>query len=450
MTPPITYDTALAELSRALAFGINPSLDGITALCAALGNPQNAFASVQITGTNGKSSTARITAALLRAEGIATGLYTSPELERYPERIEIGGKVVSDDDFALALGAALAAARALRGDDAVGTATGFTEFELLTAAALWIFRERCVSVAVLEVGMGGRWDATSVVSPSVAAITGVGLDHTAILGDTLEAIAAEKAAIIRPSTVPVLGPGTVGVEQVFLERTAALGIPARAVRAEGEPAPVAEALTVRHTLTARPSSPGGTTVVDVRGIHAAYCALAVAAPSYQSANVATAVAIAEAALGHALDAAAAREALSALTFPGRFELVRAAPPVIVDGSHNPQAAAVLATAVRDAFPAEPPTLLLAILADKDARGIVAALAFAVDRIAVTQSDSPRALPVAKLAAIVDEITGASKAAAYSSIAQALVGELPQSPAGLLVTGSLTTAGQARRLLREMR
>ena len=169
----------------------------MTALCSALGNPQDAFESVQITGTNGKSSTARVTAALLQAEEVATGLYTSPELERYPERIEIGGEVVSDGDFALALGAALAAARALRGDDAVGTEGGFTEFELLTAAALWLFRERGVEVAVLEVGLGGRWDATSVVSPSVAAITGVGLDHTAILGDTLEAIAAEKAAIIR-------------------------------------------------------------------------------------------------------------------------------------------------------------------------------------------------------------------------------------------------------------
>ena len=136
----------------------------MTALCSALGNPQDAFESVQITGTNGKSSTARVTAALLQAEGVATGLYTSPELERYPERIEIGGEVVSDADFALALGAALAAARALRGDDAVGTEGGFTEFELLTAAALWLFRERGVEVAVLEVGLGGRWDATSVVS----------------------------------------------------------------------------------------------------------------------------------------------------------------------------------------------------------------------------------------------------------------------------------------------
>jgi dihydrofolate synthase/folylpolyglutamate synthase len=448
VTVPITYDAALVELSRALVFGINPSLDGVTALCAELGNPQNTFASVQIAGTNGKSSTARITAALLHAENISTGLYTSPELERYPERIEIDGAVVSDVDFALALGAALTAARALRGAEAIGTAAGFTEFELLTAAALWLFREREVRIAVLEVGLGGRWDATSVVTPSVAAITGVGLDHTAILGDTLEAIAAEKAAIIRPASAPVLGPGTVGVETVFVARAEAAGTHARAVRPEGAPSPVAEALTIRYALTARPSTPDGTTVVDVRGIHALYSGLAVRAPSYQAANIATAIAVTEGALGRSLDAGAMRSALSGITFPGRFELVRGEPPVIVDGSHNPQAAAVLASAIREAFPVGKPDLLLGVLADKDARDIVAALAPSVGSIAVTQPDSPRALQVADLATIVEEVTGCAPSATYPTIAEAIAGSLPRLDACLVITGSLTTAGQARRLLRE--
>jgi dihydrofolate synthase/folylpolyglutamate synthase len=445
---PITYDDALAQLSRALVFGINPSLDGVTALCAELGDPQDAFESVQITGTNGKSSTARATASLLRGEGIATGLYTSPELERYPERIEIGGEVVSDDDFALALGAALGAAQELRGDDSVGTAAGFTEFELLTAAALWLFRERDVEVAVLEVGLGGRWDATSVVSPSVAAITGVGLDHMAILGDTLEAIAAEKAAIIRTGTTPVLGPGTAGVERAFLARAEALGTAARAVRAVGDPTPVADARTVRYAIAARPSAPDGATVVDVFGIHASYPSLAVSAPSYQAANIATAIAIAEAALGRALEVEAARGALSTLTFPGRFELVCAEPPVIVDGSHNPQAAAVLAAALHEAFPAGKPDLLLGVLADKDARGIVAALAPEAGTISVTQPESPRALSAEGLAAIVEQVTGQPPVASYGTIAEALSAMLTPATHGLVTTGSLTTAGQARRLLRE--
>ncbi len=362
---------------------------------------------MQIAGTNGKSSTARITAALLGAEGIAAGLYTSPELERYPERIEIGGAVISDEEFALAVGAALDAARALRGPRRVGTAAGFTEFELLTAAALWLFRERGVEIAVLEVGLGGRWDATSVVSPGVAAITGVGLDHTAILGDTLEAIAAEKAAIIRPASAPVLGPGTAGCGgHVFLERAEEVGAHARAVRQDGERSPVDEALTVRYSLVARPDRPGGTTVVDVRGVHADYPGLAVAAPSYQAGNVATAVAIAEAALGRALDADAARGALSALTFPGRFELVRAAAaghrrrlaqPSGRLGSRGGGSRGLPRRAARCCSSACLPT--------RTPRGIVSALAPVVSDIAVTQPESPRALSAAELAAIVEEVTG---------------------------------------------
>jgi dihydrofolate synthase/folylpolyglutamate synthase len=286
------------------------------------------------------------------------------------------------------------------------------------------------------------------VTPSVAAITGVGLDHTAILGDTLEAIAAEKAAIIRPASAPVLGPGTVGVETVFLEGAETAGTHARAVRPSGAPSPVAEALTIRYALTARPSTPDGTTVVDVRGVHAVYSGLAVRAPSYQADNIATAVAIAEAALGRPLDVGAARSALSTVTFPGRFELMRTAPPVIVDGSHNPQAAAVLASAVQQAFPVGKPDVLLGVLADKDARGIVAALAPSVGSIAVAQPDSPRALPVAELAAIVEEVTGSAPLATYATIAEAIADSLCHLDAGLLITGSLTTAGQARRLLRE--
>ena len=444
----MTFTDALAALRRALAFGINPSLVGVTQLCAALGDPQNGFASVQVTGTNGKTSTARLTAALLRAEGVRTGLYTSPELERYPERIEIDGEIVSDADFALALSATLSAAAVLRGDAAIGTAEGFTEFELLTAAALWLFRERGVEIAVLEVGLGGRWDATSVVSPSVAVITGVGLDHTGILGDTLEAIAAEKAAIIRPATAPILGPGTVGVESVFIARAEALSTHARAVRLHGAPTPVAEALTVRFVMTARPTAPGGATVVDVRGIHGEYPRLSMTGPAYQAANIATAVATAEAALGRVLDAARIRRALAGITMPGRFELIGTAPPLLIDASHNPQAAAALAGAIRDAFPdsTRRPTLLLGILADKDARGIVEALSPVAGAIVVTQSSSARALPADELAALVRDVTGTSPQAVYATVAQALAEVRHTATYGLVVTGSVTTAGEARGIV----
>jgi len=449
MPHAMTFDEALAALKRATVFGINPSLEGVTELADALGRPQDTFAAVQITGTNGKTSTARMAAALLGGEGRLVGLFTSPELERYTERIEIAGRVASDGDFTAAIAAVVSAAELLRGEGAVGTAAGFTEFELLTAAALWLFRERGVEIAVLEVGLGGRWDATSVVSPSVAVITGVGLDHTAILGETVDEIARDKAAIIKPASAPVLGPGTDGLDSIFLARAEEVGGHARAVREGLDFSPVAEDLTVRFRVVERPSTPGGITVLDVDGVHARYEALAIAAPSYQAANVATAIATAEAALGRALDGGRARAALAKLAIPGRFELVRSAPAVIVDGSHNPQAAAVLADAIREAFP-DPnarPTVLLGVLADKDAIGIVAAIAPVAAAIAVVAPHSLRALPAGDLAAAVADVTGTTPAA-FDSVAQALEALLATALTGLVVTGSLTTAGQARGLLRD--
>jgi len=445
----LSYDEALAVLRRALVFGMNPSLDGITELCDALGRPQDRFRTVQVTGTNGKTSTARMTAALLRGQGQHVGLYTSPHLERFNERIELDGEPVSDTEFATALGAVLEAAHALRPDEPPGTPAGFTEFELLTAAALWQFAERSVDVAVLEVGLGGRWDATSVARASVAVITGVGLDHTAILGDTLEAIAAEKAAIIHPEGVPVLGPGTDGLDSIFLGAADLVGAHPRAVREDLDFSPVAEELTIRFRVLEWPDSPDGYTMVSVDGVHGRYPALALSGPAYQAANIATAIGAAEAALGQLLHVESARSVLRALTLPGRFELLRERPPVIVDGSHNPQAALTLARAIREAFP-DPharPLVLLGILADKDARGIISALAPVASGIAVTQSDSPRAMPVGALAELVTEVTGAAPAGVFDSVPAALGVLLGEARDGLVVTGSITTAGEARTALR---
>ncbi len=442
----MTYDEALAALRRALVFGTNPTLEGEIALCEELGRPQDAYATIQVTGTNGKTSTSRITAALLRAEGLRVGLYTSPELERYPERMEVDGEVVSDDDFALAVSTAIEAGERLRGVGSTGTEAGFTEFELLTAAALWLFRARGVDVAVLEVGLGGRWDATSVVNPRVAVITGVGLDHTHILGDTIEQIAAEKAAIIKPGAVAVLGPGAAPADAVFLAQAARVGAPVRVVREEGEATPVAEGDTVRYRVASRPAAPGDGVTVDVSGAQGRYGGLALRGPAYQAANVAAAAVAAEAAIGRALTPARARGALARLAIPGRFELLRAAPPLLVDAAHNPQAASVLADAVRAAFPdpATRPVVLLGVLGDKDAEGIAAALAPVAAGIAVTQSGSPRALPATALAGVVRRVTGAGPLGEYETVRDALA-DLAAGP--LLVTGSITTAGEARGLLR---
>lgn len=418
----LSFGEALEALSAAATFGMNPSLATITAMCEELGRPQDAFAAVQITGTNGKTSTARLTQALLAAEGVRTGLYTSPELERYPERIEVSGQVVSDREFADAIAAAVRV-----------SGGGATEFELLTAAALWHFRRAGVEVAVLEVGLGGRWDATSVVSPAVAVVTGVGLDHMAVLGDTVEQIAREKAAIIRQGCVAVLGPGTAELRELFGERAARVG---------------ARVVTPRAVVRRQPAGPSGETVLDVDTGEETYETVRVALPAYQADNIATAVAAAREALGRPLRAGAIRRALVDAKLPGRFELVLTDPPVIVDGSHNPQAARVLAGAIRDAWCARTggPHVLLGVLADKDTEGIVAALAPVASGFSVTAPRSPRALGAPDLAAVVTRVTGVAPGV-FGDVESALETLLPGVPNGLVITGSLTTAGQARAALR---
>jgi dihydrofolate synthase / folylpolyglutamate synthase len=449
----VDFKTTQAALERTLRFGVHPSLDGIRALTFAMDRPQDAFASVQVTGTNGKSSTTRMIAAIVTAHGLRTGTFTSPHLESYTERIEIDGVPVSEADFAEAVSEAMDAAHRFAGETRVGessdTTGTFTEFELITAGALWLMRERAVDVACLEVGMGGRWDATSVVDPAVSVITGVGLDHTAQLGGTVDEIAFDKSHIIKPGSSVVLGPGTWPVADVFLERAARFGLHPRFVAEVGNDSAVPEALTVRYAVRRSPDRPGGMLEMDVRGIHGDYRDLVVTAPTYQAPNVAVAVAAAECVLGRALDAEALRAALVAMRFPGRFELVCDEPPVIIDGAHNPQAAAVLATAVAEAWPDahRMPWCVLGVLADKDAVGIVAALDPVVERFVVTQPHSGRAREAGDLAGIVENVTGAWPEI-VPDLAEALAHAREHADAsGVLVTGSLYTVGEARRLLR---
>lgn len=418
-TVELTYQDAVAHLEGALAFGVNPSLDGITALCEELGRPQDALRCVQVAGTNGKTSTVRLLDAILRAHGVRTGLYTSPHLERYPERIEVAGSVIDDATFASVIGDTLAAARRLRGIGAAGGGQTFTEFEILTAAALHAFRRARVEVAVLEVGLGGRWDATSVVRPEVAVVTGVSLDHTAILGDTVEEIAAEKAAIIRPGAQVVLGPGTRATRDVFSERADACGC--RTVVVD-EPASrtVAPGVTVPQRL-----------------------------PGYQAVNVAVALRAAEAVLGREPDPRSVSVALEGVRIPARFERVCDAPVVIADGSHNPEAAAVLAGAVREAWPGPDAgrALVIGVLADKDADGIVEALAEAAPVIAVAAPASPRACDAIALADIVEARTG-RRPAVHGSVPEALVALRDGGHDPIIATGSLVTAAEARRWARQ--
>jgi dihydrofolate synthase/folylpolyglutamate synthase len=411
-----SYEQSVALLQNALKFGIDASLEAEVDLCAALGSPQTTYDTIQVAGTNGKSSTARYTAALLREQGLRVGLYLSPHLVYYEERLEIDGQVISREAFAQAVGEAT---NKIDGMLAQGHFQGpLTEFEILTAAAFLAFRQAQVDVAVLEVGLGGRWDATSVVHPKVAAITGIGLDHMRILGDTVEKIAAEKAAIIKPATRVVLGTGTAQTHQVFEEQITASGAELYKDLAQGIP------------------ECGGLNN-DGNAAHV---------PAYQHQNIACAQATAEAYLGHPLDPQAVARICTDLPIPGRFEVLARDPLLLIDAAHNPQSATELARALTERFETHELTLLLAILADKDAAGIIEVIAPLFGSVVVTQTPSARALPATELAQRVEELCG-RQPRVYPTVEQALRA-LRGAGEPTVATGSITLAGEVKRIALE--
>lgn len=424
-----SYASVIERLERSLTFGINPSLDGIGMLMERLGRPENECRCVQVTGTNGKTSVTRMTGALLSAHGYRTGVYTSPHLVSYTERIVIDGEPLSEAAFAAVMNDVYEVA------DSIDRA--FTEFELLTAAALHAFRQNRVEFAVLEVGMGGRWDATSVVDPTVAVITGVALDHTDRLGSTREAIAEDKSHIITERSIPIIGPGCEGVDHIFEARALELGHP-RVMRVG-----LRDGDDVSWRIIRCPRTPGGALTLDVNGTRD--YRVTIHAPAYQAANVALAMTAAGAALFNVLDPDAVDAAMRPLAFPGRFEVLRREPPLVVDGAHNPDAAAVLSSAIRDSFRHGFPIVVLGVLADKDAEGIVRALAGVAAEFITTENGSPRCMPADQLASLVADVTGRA-ARAVPDLREALaVARERGGAAGVVVTGSLYTVGAVKAL-----
>lgn len=406
----LDFGQAIERVTAALCFGIDLTLETTREIMAELGHPERCYRCVQVAGTNGKTSTSRYTAALLAGEGLLCGLYTSPHLVSYVERVEVGGHPVSEEAFARGVSWALAAWERVRARNAEMARLGCTEFELLTAAATVIFAEAGVDVAVLEVGLGGRWDATSAVRTQGCCVTGIGLDHMRVLGDTLGQIAQEKAAVIHAGNPCVLGPDAVRPEEVaevMLGRCAEQGVVPAVVCCSDEEARRAEARglpATRATVGHSPDALGDELSLSVE-VHAPACSRAVydgirmTAPVYQASNVGCALALATALMGRPLDPAAARRALRECPTPGRFEVVRTDPLVLLDACHNPQSARAFARALRQVAPerSQRPALLFAALSDKDHLGIARVIAPLFDEIVVTQSDSPRALPAEVLA-----------------------------------------------------
>ena len=399
-----------------------PLLETVVDMLDELGRPDEYFDCIQVAGTNGKTSTTRFSAAILRGEGLKTALYTSPQLVRYPERMEVDGRVVSDEAFARGVSAAVEAGE---------RAYTITPFDLLTAAALVVFAEAAVDVAVLEVGMGGRWDATSATDPVAVAITGIGLDHTRILGDTLEAIAGEKAAVIKPGRLVVLGEGThePSVQRVMDARCRECGV---------------VPLVVIHATTKVPAHVGDTVEFSCTTPRAIYTSNMVK-PAYQPQNAACAIMLCEGYLGRELDHDALDASLMGCPTPGRFDVLGTDPLKLIDACHNPQSCENFVSALDEIDPCveNRPTLLCAALADKDVAGIVDVLIPAFPRVVVTQTDSDRALPAEELAALVDTD---KLAGVYPSVSEALAA-FDAACEPFVAAGTITLAGEVAGLLR---
>ncbi len=457
----ISYDQAVSCLKKQLRLGISPMLETVEEMLEVAGNPDMHFKSVQIAGTNGKTSTSRYTAALLSHGGYKTALYTSPHLVEYTERMEINQKQISPEVFARSVSAAYRAGLLVneRREAESLEPYSITEFDILTVAACIAFALEGVQVAVFECGLGGRWDATSAVKSVVlSAITGIGLDHTHILGDTLAQVAGEKAAIIKPGRRVVLGTGCTKdpeAMEVLAQRCAEIGISPSIVVEKvldlGEHARYIEYYKHVHPvyseylISRKPHTIADTMLLDIETPEGFYTEVGALKPVYQAQNIAMALVIVETLLadyvGDHIDIA---QAIVTCPTPGRFDIRRAKPLVLVDACHNPQSVEQMLSSLGE-YDKETckPALLCAVLADKDYIEMVKLLGDSFEDIYVTQTSSERALS-ADLLASSFEGAGYRVAGVYEDVKDALES---LKDTDILACGSITLAGEITALLK---
>jgi len=410
----MTYGEAVARilaLRGGERAGMRPGLERIEAVLDAIGRPEQAFTIAQVGGTNGKGSISAMLAAILQAAGRRVGLYTSPHLAHYRERIRVDGRPISEADF-------------VDGVDALGTLItrlDLTVFEAGTALALDHFCRARVDVAVLEVGLGGRLDATTVGKPRVVVLGPIDYDHQHELGDTLALIAAEKAAIIR-SGVAFSARQDPEAEAVITRRAAETGVPLSLEGRDLHVTPLGFTLEAQRLHLAGPDWRIADVACGLLGV-------------YQPGNALLAAAAARE-LG--AEEGAIRAGLRGARWPGRFQIFRRDPLVILDGAHNPAGARALAASLRAYFPGRPVTFVIGVLADKDAGGILAALRPLAARVILTASANPRAAAPEALRALLPVSARVDTARSpQDALAMAIAGE----PGGIVcVAGSLSLIG----------
>jgi dihydrofolate synthase/folylpolyglutamate synthase len=408
-----------------------PSLDRIRRLAELLDHPELTYPSIHVTGTNGKTTTARLVSALACAHGISTGTYISPHLASVAERVSVCGVDMTEEEFAEEY------ERLFPYLERVDAFAGrLTYFETLTALAYLWFADKPVGLGVFEVGMGGTWDATNLIRGEVAVLCRIGLDHTAILGSTVEEIATEKAGIIKKGRVAVVRAQLPGAMAVIEERAADVGA---TLLVEG----------VAFGLASRTQGVGGQSLT-LRGLHATYDDAFLPLFGEQTArNAAASVAAMEALLDRALDEDALRRALAAVSSPGRLEVVSRHPLTVLDGAHNLDAAGALADTLKEAFRWNRLHMIVAMFGDKNVEGFARVIAPLADRAYASRSSSPRAAPAGRVAEALTA-AGMERVETFDTIRDAVSAARAAAAEGdlILVTGSLYTVADARPLFKE--
>ncbi|MBD8868922.1 bifunctional folylpolyglutamate synthase/dihydrofolate synthase [Nocardioides donggukensis] len=434
-----------ALLSRWPETRLEPSLDRIRAFTALLGDPQTAYPVIHLTGTNGKTSTSRMIDGLLRTLNLRTGRFTSPHVERMSERISVDGEPLSDEAFVRAFNDVAPFTHLVDAEQD----HPLSFFETVLGMAFAAFADAPVDVAVVEVGMGGTWDATNVADGAVAVVLPIDVDHAQFLGDTPLAIASEKAGIIKPGATVVLARQQEAVATLLHERAADVDA---TVAREG----------LEFGVVSRVPAVGGQTVT-LQGLRARYDEVFL--PLYgahQAQNAAMALAAVEAFTGtEPLDDELVRAAFAEATSPGRLEVIRRSPTVLLDAAHNPHGAAAVAGALDDSFAFAPLIGVLGVMSDKDHRGLLTELEPHLAHVICTQNTTDRALPARELAEVALEIFGQDRVTVVPDLATAIdqaaalaeAGEAfgdPLGSGGVLVTGSVVTVGEARAMLHRER
>jgi len=438
----VTYqtheDVVDALLARWPEHRVGPSLDRIKAVVDMLGHPEATSPVISITGTNGKGSTAIIIDSLLRACGLRTGRFSSPHLEDITERIAIDGVPIAAELFDETWAEIEPVVKMV--DERAIDGLACTFFEAMTGLAYAAFADAPVDVAVMEVGMGGRWDATSVADAAVAVVGPVGLDHMAYLGDTIAKIATEKAGIIKPESIAVLAAQTPEAGAVLAARCREVGA---AMVCEGADFALLDRQLAAGGQVIRLLSMGGPVGELFLPLHGAHMAR----------NAVLAVAACEQLQGRALSPDVIQQGFDAVLAPARLELVDAHPPIVLDTAHNPQAVTATLEAATEAFAFDPLIVVLGMMADKAVAEVLELLAPVAATVVVTQvAGLDRALPAGELAEMARDILGDTRVIEAGDSSQALsvarhVADQAGDRAGILVLGSVYLAGEVRGLVR---